>query len=179
MEAAYAKPAFCVWLLPVLCGNVRPASLTFSMKWNVRDASGVFGGVFSFPKMDSHALLITKTLLQSHFIFQAQLTVNWALLKSSQDLLCVRVHLFDWLLGFVCVIPASLPPFPPPLITPSWRLNSGWAGTTSLSPLLPFSQCCTQTAQNKGKGKQRQVSMVQYDTSNSLCWIYLELSLSL
>lgn len=68
----------CVCLLPgvVCCRDVRAALLTFSMKWKVSDASGVFGGAFSFSEDGQPCIIDHKTLLQCYFIFQAQLMVN-------------------------------------------------------------------------------------------------------
>lgn len=43
---------FCICLLPraVHCGDIHAALLTFSMKWKGSDASGAFGGAFSFQR---------------------------------------------------------------------------------------------------------------------------------
>lgn len=52
MEGANAETMVCICLLPgvMYCGDVDAALLTFSMKWKVSDASGLFGGAFPFSE---------------------------------------------------------------------------------------------------------------------------------
>lgn len=52
MEGANAETMVCMRLLPgvMYCGDVDAALLTFSMKWKVSDASGLFGGAFLFSE---------------------------------------------------------------------------------------------------------------------------------
>lgn len=52
IEGANAETMVCMCLLPgvMYCGDVDAALLTFSMKWKVSDASGLFGGAFLFSE---------------------------------------------------------------------------------------------------------------------------------
>lgn len=133
---------WCTCLLPrvMYCRDVHAAPLTFSMKWKVSDASGVFGGAFLFFRRWTamHYWLQNTPAMLFHLYSKADQELRLYFCFFIPDSVCIMCA------PLVCVCVWCLPVCPLShllfTVTPSGRLNGRYAETTPLSP-HPSARC--------------------------------------